>query len=57
MVLIEKLQDIYGMEVFHPSPADVESFRNKTSPVYAKWTEEIGTELVRSVERMVESAK
>ena len=37
--------------------AYVELFRNKTRPVYAKWTEEIGTELVRSVERMVESAK
>ena len=55
--VIEKLQDIYGMEVFHPSPVDVERFRNKTRSVYDKWTKEIGMDLVGSVERMSESAK
>jgi TRAP-type transport system periplasmic protein len=48
--VIEKLQDMYEMEVFRPSPTDVERFRNKTRPVYTKWTEEIGAELVRSAE-------
>jgi hypothetical protein len=56
-IIIEKLQDLYGMEVFHPSPADIESFRNKTRSVYAKWSEEIGVELVRSVEGMVARVK
>jgi tripartite ATP-independent transporter DctP family solute receptor len=55
--VVEKLQDMYEMEVFHPSPVDVERFRNKARPVYVKWTEEIGTELVRSVETIVKTAK
>jgi hypothetical protein len=41
------------MEVFHLSPVDIESFRNKTRSVYAKWSGEIGVELVRSVEGIV----
>lgn len=45
------------MEVFHPSPVDVERFRNKTRPVYTKWAEEIGTELARGVETIVNAAK
>jgi hypothetical protein len=45
------------MEVFYPSTADIDSFRNKTRSVYAKWSEEIGIELVRSVEGMVVKAK
>jgi TRAP-type transport system periplasmic protein len=56
-IVIEKLRDLYGMEVFHPSPADIESFRDKTRSVYAKWSEEIGIELVRSVEGMVAKEK
>ncbi|MGA7534841.1 MAG: TRAP transporter substrate-binding protein DctP [Pseudolabrys sp.] len=56
-IIIEKLQDLYGMEVFYPSAADIESFRNKTRSVYAKWSEEIGIELVRSVEGVVAKAK
>jgi hypothetical protein len=56
-VIIEKLRDLYQMEVFHPSPADIESFRNKTHSVYAKWSEQIGIELVRNVEGMVANAK
>jgi TRAP-type transport system periplasmic protein len=55
--LIEKLQDIYGMEVFHPSTIEIKAFRDKTRTVYAKWADEIGMELVRAVETTVESAK
>ncbi|MGB8552661.1 MAG: hypothetical protein WCD73_04935, partial [Pseudolabrys sp.] len=43
-IIIEKLQDLYQMEVFYPSTADIDSFRNKTRSVYAKWSEEIGIE-------------
>jgi TRAP-type transport system periplasmic protein len=53
----EKLQNIYGIEVIHLLPADVEAFREKSRAVYAKWAEEIGLELVRSAERITEPAK
>jgi TRAP-type transport system periplasmic protein len=55
--LIEKLQDIYGMEVFYPSTVEIKAFRDKTRAVYAKWADEVGMELVHSVETTVESAK
>jgi hypothetical protein len=45
------------MEVFNPSPADMKLFRNKTHSVYNKWSDEIGIELVRSVEGLVANAK
>lgn len=57
MTLVNTLQSIYGMEVSHLSPADVKAFRDKTRPVYLKWTDEIGTELVRSAEKLVERAR
>jgi tripartite ATP-independent transporter DctP family solute receptor len=56
-VIIEKLRDLYLMEVFNPSPADMKLFRNKTHSVYNKWSDEIGIELVRSVEGLVANAK
>ena len=56
-IIIEKLRDLYGMEVFHPLPADIESFRDKTRSVYARWSEEIGIELVRSAEGTMAKAK
>jgi TRAP-type C4-dicarboxylate transport system substrate-binding protein len=56
-IVIEKLKDLYVMEVFYPSTADIDSFRKKTRSVYAKWSEEIGIELVRSVEGIVAKAK
>jgi tripartite ATP-independent transporter DctP family solute receptor len=55
--IIELLQDMYGMEVVRPSPVEFEEFRHKTRAVYGKWAEEIGKELVGSVERIVESVK
>jgi TRAP-type transport system periplasmic protein len=51
------VQNIYGIEVIHLLPADVEAFREKSRAVYAKWAEEIGLELVRSAERITEPAK
>ena len=45
------------MEVAHLSPEDVKAFRDKTRPVYDRWAGEIGIDLVRSAESIVESAK
>jgi TRAP-type C4-dicarboxylate transport system substrate-binding protein len=55
--LIELLQDMYGMEVVHPSPTELDAFRRRTGPVYDKWAERIGSELVRSVEKVVRDSK
>jgi TRAP-type transport system periplasmic protein len=57
MTLVDILQNIYQMEVSHLSPADVKAFRDKTRFVYDKWTNDIGVDLVRSAERIVESTK
>jgi tripartite ATP-independent transporter DctP family solute receptor len=57
MTVVDRLHNIYGMEVVHLSPADVEAFRERSRPVYAKWANEIGLELVRSAERIIERAK
>jgi hypothetical protein len=45
------------MEVTHLSPADVDTFRDKTRSIYNKWANDIGIELVRSTEGIVERAK
>jgi hypothetical protein len=45
------------MEVANLSPAEVKAFRDKTRPVYDRWAGEIGIDLVRSAESIVESAK
>src|SRR6516165_7889497 len=37
--------------------AEVKAFRDKTRPVYDSWAGEIGIDLVRSAESIVESAK
>ena len=56
-IVIDVLQKIYEMEVTHLSPVDVETFRAKTRSVYNKWADNIGIELVRSTEGIVERAK
>lgn len=56
-VLIDTLQRIYGMEEVRLSPADINAFRDKTRPVYARWAAEIGVDLVRNAEKIVESVK
>src|SRR5262249_38656593 len=56
MTVLTTLQQIYGMEVVHLSPSEIQTFRDKTRNVYDKWTDEIGVELVRGAERVVENA-
>jgi TRAP-type transport system periplasmic protein len=56
-IVIDVLQKIYQMEVTHLTPADVEAFRDKTRSVYNKWADDIGVELVRSTEKIVERTK
>jgi tripartite ATP-independent transporter DctP family solute receptor len=56
-IVVDVLQKIYQMEVTHLSPADVEPFRDKTRSIYNKWADDIGIELVRSTEKIVQSAK
>jgi len=55
--VLDVLQKIYGMEGVQLSQRDVTAFRDKTRPVYTKWLEEIGADLVRSAEKIIESAK
>jgi TRAP-type C4-dicarboxylate transport system substrate-binding protein len=56
-IVIDVLEKIYQMDVTHLSPADVEAFRDKTRSVYNKWVDDIGVELVRSTEKIVERTK
>jgi len=48
---------MYGMEVTSPSPIELEAFRRRTRLVYDRWAEKIGTELVGSVEKIVQDSK
>jgi TRAP-type transport system periplasmic protein len=57
MTVVDRLQNIYGMEVVLLSPSDVAAFREKSNVVYGKWTKEIGVDLVRSAEGIIERAK
>jgi tripartite ATP-independent transporter DctP family solute receptor len=57
MGVLDILQKLYGMEGVQLSPADVTAFRDKTSPVYSRWAEQIGADLVRDAERIVRSAR
>ena len=45
------------MEVTKLSDEEVQAFRDKTQPVYARWAVEIGPELVRSAEAIVGNVK
>lgn len=55
--VLDTLQKIYGMEGTQLSPSDVKAFRDKMRGVYTKWAEEIGVDLVRSAENIVEGSK
>jgi tripartite ATP-independent transporter DctP family solute receptor len=55
--VLDVLQQIYGMEGVQLSQRDVNAFRDKTRPVYTKWLEEIGADLVRSAEKIIEGTK
>jgi TRAP-type transport system periplasmic protein len=50
------LQQHYGMEVVRLSTGDVQAFRKRLRPVYEKWASEIGVELVRRAERIVDDS-
>jgi TRAP-type C4-dicarboxylate transport system substrate-binding protein len=56
-VAIHILEQMYQMEVVNLSRAEVKAFRDKTRPVYDRWAGEIGIDLVRSAETIVERAK
>jgi TRAP-type transport system periplasmic protein len=55
--IVELLQDMYGMEVVRLSRDELEAFRQQTNVVYGKWAEKIGSDLVGSVQRIVQSGK
>jgi len=57
MGTLDTLQKIYGMDEVRLSPAELKAFQAKTQPVYARWTEEIGIELVRSAEKIIDGSK
>jgi tripartite ATP-independent transporter DctP family solute receptor len=46
-----------GMEVVMPTAAELAAFRDKTRPVYDKWTGEIGADLVKSAEQIIAKTK
>ena len=55
--LDQLLQDVYGMEVVRPSPTELDAFRRRTRPVFDKWANKMGADLVRSAESIVEREK
>ena len=55
--IADTLEKIYGMNEVRLSPGELKAFRDKTQPVSTKWTEEIGVDLVRNTERVIESAR
>lgn len=56
-IVVDVLQKVYQMEATQLSAADVATFRDKTRSIYNKWADDIGMELVRSAEGIVEGAK
>ena len=54
---LDTLSKIYGMEEVRLSPEALKPFRDKTRGVYAKWSEEIGVDLVRNAEKIIESVR
>jgi hypothetical protein len=57
MTVLDILQKRYGMEGIQLSPGEMKMFRDKTRLVRTKWIEEIGADLVRDADTIVESAK
>jgi len=57
MGIADTLEKIYGMTEVRLSPGELKAFRDKTQRVSTKWTEEIGVDLVRNAERIIESAR
>ena len=46
-----------GMEVVTLTPAELAAFREKTRPVYDKWVNEVGADLVKSAEAIIAKTK
>ena len=46
-----------GMEVFEPSDAEIDAFRQATKPAYDKWAERIGLDLVSVFETTIAEEK
>jgi len=55
--VLDILQKIYGMEGIQLSPAEIKVFRDRTRPVYTRWAAEIGPDLVRAAETLIEQAR
>jgi tripartite ATP-independent transporter DctP family solute receptor len=55
--VLDILQKIYGMEGIQLSPAEVKAFRDRTRSVYTRWAAEIGPDLVRAAETLIEQAR
>ncbi len=46
-----------GMEVVTLTPAELAAFREKTRPVYDKWVNEVGADLVKAAEAIIAKTK
>ena len=57
MIVVDVLEKIYNMQVARLSPAEVSEFREKSRSVYDKWVDYIGTDLVRSSEKIVDRTR
>jgi TRAP-type C4-dicarboxylate transport system substrate-binding protein len=57
MALPTALEQQYGMAVVRLSPEERQAFRQRVRPVYEKWAAEIGVEMVRRAERIVEDSR
>lgn len=54
---LDTLQKIYGMDEVHLSSSVLKAFRDRTHAVYAKWSEEIGIDLVHATEKIIEGSR
>jgi len=55
--VVDTLQRVYGMAAVHLTAVDIQAFRDKTRRVYTKWTDEVGIDLVRTTEKVVDATK
>jgi TRAP-type transport system periplasmic protein len=54
MIVVDVLEKIYNMQVTQLSPVEISEFRKNTRSVYDKWADDIGIDLVRSAEKIIE---
>jgi hypothetical protein len=56
--MIEHLPRVDGQRIrLNYNGVDLEAFRAKTRPVYEKWTNEVGSDLVKSAEKIISGTK